>query len=59
MSHHRTRANRDEFGAFSRLKESINITVAQAYIEKQEGHPIHLPFIIMKAEKLLEKFLFD
>lgn len=59
MSHHRTRANRDEFGAFSRLKESINITTAQAYIEKQEGHPIPLPFVIMKAEKLLEKFLFD
>lgn len=59
MSHHRTRANRDEFGAFSRLKESIDIATAKAYIEQLEGHPIPLPFVIMKAEKLLENFLFE
>ena len=59
MSHHRTRANRDEFGAFSRLKESIDIATAKAYIEQMEGHTIPLPFVIMKAEKLLEHFLFD
>lgn len=59
MSHHRTRANRDEFGAFSRLKESIDIATAKAYIEQIEGHSIPLPFVIMKAEKLLEHFLFD
>ena len=59
MSHHRTRSNRDEFGAFSRLKESIDITTAKAYIEQLEGHSVPLPFVIMKAEKLLEKFLFD
>lgn len=59
MSHHRTRANRDEFGAFSRLKESIDITTAKAYIEQIEGHAVPIPFVIMKAEQLLDKFLFD
>ena len=58
MSHHRTRANRDEFGAFSRLKESIDIHKAQEYIEQREGKPVALPFVIIKAEKLLEDFLF-
>ncbi len=58
MSHQRTRENRDEYGAFTRLKESIDIQTAKAYIEQLEGHEISLPFVYMKAEQLLERFLF-
>lgn len=58
MSHHHSRDNRNEFGAFDRLKAAVDKSKAKIYIESIKGKPVSGLTVSIEIEKLLDKFLF-
>jgi type I restriction enzyme R subunit len=52
-------ANINEFGRFDRLKATINIATAKAYLEKAEGKSIKPFQVNMKIEQVLRKFILE
>ncbi len=52
-----TEENINEYGRFDALKATMDIQKAKAYFEGKEGHPIILPMVYPKADKLLRDFI--
>lgn len=52
-----TEHNIDEFGRYTRLKESVNRVLARAYFQREGGTPLTPPKLNMKLDALLRKFI--
>lgn len=59
ISYNVTVNNIDEFGRFEKLKQTIDIDVAQRYFEGQEGKPIPRRMIHPKIDRLLRDFILN
>ena len=57
LAYHVNVNNIDEFGRFEKLKQEVNLDVAQKYFEKKEGHPIPRRKIHPKVDKVLRDFI--
>jgi type I restriction enzyme R subunit len=51
--------NIDEFGRFEKLKQTINMDIAQRYFEKIEGMEIPRRKIHPKIDKILREFILN
>lgn len=54
---HLTEQTIDEFGRYSRLKNSVNKVLAKAYFQEQEGMKLTPPKVNMKLDALLRRFI--
>lgn len=52
-----TEHNIDEFGRYTRLKESVNRVLARTYFQREGGTPLTPPKLNMKLDALLRKFI--
>ena len=57
MNTHVTDANLNEFGRFDDLRGTINQQKAKAYFEGEEGQPLPMFKVNIKASNLLKNFL--
>lgn len=57
LTYHVNVNNIDEYGRFEKLKQEVDIDIAQKYFEKKEGAPIPRRKIHPKVDKVLRDFI--
>ncbi len=50
-------ANIDEFGRFTAMKDTVDISKASDYFEKKNGRKLPIPMVKIKLDKLLREFI--
>lgn len=58
MQLHVTQVDINAFGRFDQLKDTVDWSVAKAYLERVEGEPVPMRKVRMKIDKTLRKFIF-
>ncbi|MBW7571874.1 type I restriction endonuclease subunit R, EcoR124 family [Caproiciproducens faecalis] len=58
MQLHVTQVDINAFGRFDQLKDTVDWSVAKAYLERVEGEPVPMRKVRMKIDKTLRQFIF-